>query len=323
MRKRYFAGDTEMQAVIAAAGHFDMLPGEVAFEHVEKRHGFTKRRRRVVIAVDTEAPRRDVVTPSPAEAPPAALEATPPPSAEAPVSSIAAEEAPPVEESSPAAVERVVEDAVAAEREPIAAAEPPAPPVAAPAEEMPLSADPQSPVGDEPLGEPPVSPEPAPSSLDEEPATTMPAGDPAVLVCDALDTLLDLADLDVEPSATTDGEDIVVDLDGPEREFLLEDGAEILDALDYLSYRMARRLGLDPATFRVDSQGFRAGQEEALRVRALEAASQVTAGEDEVVFEPLDPAARRVIHLAVRGVDGVASVSDGHGFLKQVRIRPE
>lgn len=321
MRKRYFAGDTEMQAVISAAGHFDMLPEEVAFEHVEKRHGFTKRRRRVVIAVDTEAPRREEAASSTVVVDSSAMERTPPVSARPPAAAVitpAAAEAPPVEASTPIIVDE------GAETEADIAAAPASEPSAEPVVEAPLSVETPSPAGVESLPEGLASPAPEPGEgQDEAPAAPVPVGDPAVLVCDGLDTLLDLADLDVEPSATVDGADIVVDLDGPEREFLLEDGAEILDALDYLSYRMVRRLGLDPETFRVDSQGYRAGQEEALRVRALEAASKVTTGADEIVFEPLDPAARRVIHLAVRAVDGVTSESDGHGFLKQVRVRPE
>jgi spoIIIJ-associated protein len=64
--RRFFSGDTEAQAVIEAAGHFGLSPGELAYRPVEKKHGFL-RRPRVVIEVDPAAPRRTAPA-APAEA---------------------------------------------------------------------------------------------------------------------------------------------------------------------------------------------------------------------------------------------------------------
>ena len=47
----FFSGETEAQAVLAAANHFGVSPDQLVFDRVEKRHGFVKRRR-VVIRVD-------------------------------------------------------------------------------------------------------------------------------------------------------------------------------------------------------------------------------------------------------------------------------
>ncbi|HVS04115.1 MAG TPA: R3H domain-containing nucleic acid-binding protein [Thermoanaerobaculia bacterium] len=60
MTRRFFSGDSEAQAVIEAAGFFGLEPAQLAYQKVEKRHGFLKRRRRVVIEVDPAAPRRSV-----------------------------------------------------------------------------------------------------------------------------------------------------------------------------------------------------------------------------------------------------------------------
>jgi spoIIIJ-associated protein len=57
--KKFFSGNTLEQAVLQAARHFQVAPEEVAYEQVDRRHGFLKVRRRVVIGVDPEAPRRD------------------------------------------------------------------------------------------------------------------------------------------------------------------------------------------------------------------------------------------------------------------------
>lgn len=62
--KRYFSADTESQAIIDAAEHFGLPPGELAYRPVEKKHGFL-RRPRVVIEVDPANPRRTAPAPAP------------------------------------------------------------------------------------------------------------------------------------------------------------------------------------------------------------------------------------------------------------------
>ncbi len=57
--KKFFSGNTLEQAVLQAARHFQLDPEEVGYEQVERRHGFLKVRRRVVIGVDQDSPRRE------------------------------------------------------------------------------------------------------------------------------------------------------------------------------------------------------------------------------------------------------------------------
>ncbi|MGH9382257.1 MAG: hypothetical protein ACRD2Z_16840, partial [Thermoanaerobaculia bacterium] len=77
LKQRYFFGDTLEQAVLRAASHFNLHPDEVSYQRVEKRHGFLRLRRRVVIEVDPDRPRRERIgepdplrTAQPVEAPP-------------------------------------------------------------------------------------------------------------------------------------------------------------------------------------------------------------------------------------------------------------
>ena len=57
-KRRYFAGNTVAQALVLAARHFQLDPERVAYRRVEKRQGFTKTPKRVVIEVDPEHPAR-------------------------------------------------------------------------------------------------------------------------------------------------------------------------------------------------------------------------------------------------------------------------
>ncbi len=60
-KRKFFSGNSIRQAVIAAASHFDLPPDEVAFREVDKKHGFLKLRKRVIIEVDADDPRRPPV----------------------------------------------------------------------------------------------------------------------------------------------------------------------------------------------------------------------------------------------------------------------
>jgi len=70
-KRRFFSGDTLQQALVQAANLFNLAPEEIAYRSIEKRHGFLKVRRKVVIEVNPDAPKREAG-------------AAPPPSAEAP-----------------------------------------------------------------------------------------------------------------------------------------------------------------------------------------------------------------------------------------------
>jgi predicted RNA-binding protein Jag len=62
-KRRFFSGDTLQQALVQAANHFHLQPEEIEYVQVEKRHGFTKVRRKVVIDVNPDSPKR--VAPAP------------------------------------------------------------------------------------------------------------------------------------------------------------------------------------------------------------------------------------------------------------------
>lgn len=104
-KRRFFSGDTLKQALIQAANHYHLAPEEIAYRSIEKRHGFLKARRKVMIEVDPEAPRRDPAAARPAAPPPEA----PPARVEAPAPTAAPEntaEQPEAVEASPARIER-------------------------------------------------------------------------------------------------------------------------------------------------------------------------------------------------------------------------
>ncbi|HET9213018.1 MAG TPA: R3H domain-containing nucleic acid-binding protein [Thermoanaerobaculia bacterium] len=82
-KRRFFSGDSLQQALIQAANHFHLAPEEIAYTSIEKKHGFTKVRRKVMIEVNPDAPRKEkgAAPARPAPIPPATPTAvySPPP----------------------------------------------------------------------------------------------------------------------------------------------------------------------------------------------------------------------------------------------------
>lgn len=56
--RKFFSGNSVRQAVVSAASYFDLSPDEIAYREVDKKHGFLKLRKRVIIEVDADDPGR-------------------------------------------------------------------------------------------------------------------------------------------------------------------------------------------------------------------------------------------------------------------------
>jgi spoIIIJ-associated protein len=85
-KRRFFSGDSLQQALIQAANHFHLAPEEIAYTAIEKRHGFTKVRRKFVIEVNPDNPRKEKgAAPARPAAPPPPPAAPMPPATPAPV----------------------------------------------------------------------------------------------------------------------------------------------------------------------------------------------------------------------------------------------
>jgi spoIIIJ-associated protein len=116
--------------------------------------------------------------------------------------------------------------------------------------------------------------------------------------------------------------EIVVVFDGSDKELLLERGAELLLALEYLAVRSLR---LDPPFFdriRFDSGDFRALRIAELMLSAKVAAQRVRETNQPFRLNPMAPRERRIVHLALKDLVGIHTSSEGIGEERQVVITP-
>lgn len=116
--------------------------------------------------------------------------------------------------------------------------------------------------------------------------------------------------------------EVLADLDGRDKEILLERGADLLKAFEHLAFKALR---LDPAyheKIHIDSGGYRALRFEELKMTARVAAERVQQTKQPFRLNPMSSRERRIVHLAVKDIPGVRTQSVGMGEDRQVVIHP-
>ncbi len=148
------------------------------------------------------------------------------------------------------------------------------------------------------------------------------SADPVAVLGLFLRRTFEAGGLAIETSITEMEDVLEGQLSGADAGLLTRSGGEGLDALQYLANRVLdARVGRHPAV-RLDSDGFKAHRRRRLAERAVQEAERAVATGRPVRLEPMSPAARREIHVALADDGRVETESDGTGFFKRVVIRP-
>jgi spoIIIJ-associated protein len=124
--------------------------------------------------------------------------------------------------------------------------------------------------------------------------------------------------LDVNIDDTPDG--IRVEISGEGGETLLRRRAEALDALQLVVNTAFRRELNDDRSFVVDCLDYRKGKDAELRQMTRFMMEKVKTNRAPQEMGPLNPYARRIVHLTVAEDPALASESIGDAFLKTVII---
>src|SRR6202140_4464814 len=145
---------------------------------------------------------------------------------------------------------------------------------------------------------------------------------------DFLETIIRAAGLQLKvtvtvaaPGGGSDAE-VLADVDGRDKEILLERGADVLKALEHLAFR-ALRLEPEPhEKIHIDCGGYRALRFEELRMTARVAAERVQTSKQPFRLNPMTSRERRIVHMALKDIPGVRTESVGVGEHRQVVIHP-
>jgi spoIIIJ-associated protein len=116
--------------------------------------------------------------------------------------------------------------------------------------------------------------------------------------------------------------EVLADVDGRDKEILLERGAEVLKALEHLAFRALRLEPEHHEKIHVDCGGYRALRFEELRMTAKVAAERVQTSKQPFRLNPMTSRERRIVHLALKEMPGIRTESVGVGEQRQVVIHP-
>ena len=135
-----------------------------------------------------------------------------------------------------------------------------------------------------------------------------------------LNSIFESAGFEVRALATESDLGCLLAINGPDNGLLLNQGGELLDALQQiLNQALGRNL---PKGQRIicDANNFRAAREAELRAMAEHAARQVRETSSAFVFGPMEPSERRVIHLSLAAEEDLVTESIGEGNGRRLRV---
>ena len=134
--------------------------------------------------------------------------------------------------------------------------------------------------------------------------------------------LLSIAGARLEAKVFQGEGELLVDLAGPDVDICFKDSGELLHSLEHLLPRLIRNRTGETVACRVDCDNFHEIREEQLRSLAQRVAVEVVRGAAPKILEPMNPADRRAVHMALADDATVLTESEGDGYFKRVVVRP-
>ena len=137
-----------------------------------------------------------------------------------------------------------------------------------------------------------------------------------------LELKVNVRPISAEGEGSGGGAEVLADIDGKDKEILLEHGGEVLKAFEHLALRALRLEPTYHEKIHIDCGGYRALRFEELRMTARVAAERVQSSRQPFRLNPMSSRERRIVHLALKDVAGIRTESVGVGEERQVVIHP-
>ena len=115
---------------------------------------------------------------------------------------------------------------------------------------------------------------------------------------------------------------IHINFTGPDRPFLLSNAASLLNSMEYLLNKVFRAGKEEAPGVVLDSDRYRQHREAELVLLAQMASQKVISFRKPLSLQPMIPRERRIVHLALAGIEGVRTQSDGEGDNRSITIYP-
>lgn len=120
-----------------------------------------------------------------------------------------------------------------------------------------------------------------------------------------------------------EGEDeIRLEIEGLDAGRVIGKRGSVLEAIQYLTTRIAHKSGEPRRHVSVDAEGYRARHEDQLSEMAKRLGARVAKEGKVITFDPMSARDRRIVHMALREFPGVRTESRGEGPDRRVQIIP-
>ena len=136
----------------------------------------------------------------------------------------------------------------------------------------------------------------------------------------ATEKILSLMGYPAEASLSQEQGKVLVQISGDHIEAIIGPEGNNLDALQYLVRKIVSQKFADKVMLSMDADNFRETRKEELRELALEIARIVKEGGKSRIIAPLNPAERRIIHVALQNDKTIRSKSIGEGLFKKIKV---
>ena len=135
-----------------------------------------------------------------------------------------------------------------------------------------------------------------------------------------LNAIFDGAGLDLRASVGESESGCLLNIDGADASFLLNEGGELLEAAQHLVNQAVGRELPKGERIVCDVDNFRATREAELRAMANYVADRVRTTGVPYTFGPMLPNERRVIHLALAEDEDLHTESIGEGSARRLKV---
>jgi spoIIIJ-associated protein len=128
--------------------------------------------------------------------------------------------------------------------------------------------------------------------------------------------------LDLELDGKEEEGIIHINLTGAARPALLSNSASLLNNIEYLLNKIFYSGKDDAHGIVLDSDQYRQHREAELVLLAQMASQKVISLRKPLNLQPMIPRERRIVHLALAGIEGVRTESNGEGDSRSITIYP-
>jgi predicted RNA-binding protein Jag len=126
-----------------------------------------------------------------------------------------------------------------------------------------------------------------------------------------------------EISETEEGDYLIFQLRGAAAEILQKGDGRATDALQLVANQVSMRQGEDAPRIVVDVEGSGDNRENTMEELAGRAVKRARDTGRSIALDPMNSRDRRMVHVSIRDLEGVATMSIGEGRYRQVLVVPE